>query len=149
MTDRRVHVASAVPAAFLAVAVGHHPAVAVPLVAGVLLPEVDTVSERFHRSWVLHTPLVPALAYAVADRVGVLSPPVAAAVHFLALGMTLHLLADFVYPREMSHEGAAWPVRPTVGSTPWGLLLLGVAWAAQWFLYLAPSFLPWLVGYGG
>jgi len=149
MTTWRRHLASAVPVAFLAVAFGHHPVVAVPLVAGVLLPELDAQAERFHRSWLLHTFLAPALLYAGLDRLGLTSPVVTTAIHFVTLGMALHLLADFVFPREMDHDGAGWPVRPVLVSSPWGLLWLGLAWTVQWFLYLSGAFIPWLVGYGG
>lgn len=149
MTSREVHVVSAVPVAFLAVALGHHPVVAVPLVAGTLLPELDAVAERLHRSWLLHTFLVPALVHAALDRIGALTPAVATAVHFVTLGMALHFLADYLYPREATHPGARWPVRPVLVSAPWGLLWLGVAWTVQWFLYLSPAFVPWLVGLPG
>lgn len=147
MTSRERHVASAVPVAFLAVVLGYHPAVAVPLVAGTLLPELDAVDERLHRSWLLHTFLVPALAYAALDRVGLLPPLLATAIHFVTLGMALHFLADFVYPRESTNEGARWPVRPVLVSAPWGLLWFGLAWTVQWFAYLSPAFVPWLVGF--
>lgn len=148
MTRRAVHVASTVPVAFLAVAVGFHPVVAVPLLCGALLPELDGVRESTHRSWALHTFLVPALAYFAGSRIGVFAarPALLTGLNFLALGTGLHLFADFVYPREMSREGASWPVRPAGPAAHWGLLWLGVSWTVQWFLYLSPEFLPWLVG---
>lgn len=147
MTDRQIHIASVVPLAFLAVAFGYHPVVAVPLLAGVLLPEVDAVTEQLHRSWVFHTFLIPSSTYVLFDSVGLLREPWTVAIHFVTLGMAAHLVADFIYPREMTHSGAGWPVRPTLISSPWGLLWLGIAWTAQWFGYIAPVFIPWLVGY--
>lgn len=147
MTSRETHVVSAIPVAFLAVAVGHHPVVAVPLLVGTLLPELDTVSEQLHRSWLLHTFLGPALVYTGLDRVGLLVPAAATALHFVTLGMALHFLTDYLYPRRTTHDGARWPVRPVLVSAPWGLLWFGVAWAVQWFWYLSPAFIPWLVGF--
>jgi hypothetical protein len=146
MVERRWHLASTVPVAFLAVLQGFHPAVAVPLVAGVFLPEIDTVTDRLHRSWAAHTFLLPAVAYVFGARLGVFEalPVLETAIQFCTLGLVLHLLADYVYPKEMSHEGAEWPVRPVVFSSPWGLIWLGAAWTFQWFAYLAPDFIPWL-----
>jgi hypothetical protein len=148
VTARQLHVASVVPVAFLAVALGAHPVVAVPLLAGALLPDLDAVSERIHRSWALHTFLVPAVAYQLGVRFGAFEavPALLDLVHFLTLGMALHFVLDFIYPRRMSHDGAAWPVRPVGPASHWGLLWLGLAWAGQWLFYLAPAFLPWLVG---
>ncbi|MFC4357664.1 hypothetical protein ACFO0N_06840 [Halobium salinum] len=148
MTAREHHVASAVPVAFLAVVLGHHPAVAVPLLVGVLLPELDAVRSRTHRSWALHTLLLPAVLYVVFGRLGVFeaAPPLLDALNFVAVGTALHLLADYVYPRTMSHEGAVWPVRPVGFSAPWGLLWLGVSWTIQWFGYIVPELVPWLFG---
>lgn len=147
MTERQIHIASVVPVAFIAVAFGYHPIVAIPLLAGVVLPDVDAVAERFHRSWVFHTLLIPSTVYVLLDRIGALTQGSTVAINFVALGMAIHLVADFVYPREMTHSGAGWPVRPVLISSPWGLLWLGVAWTAQWFGYIAPVFIPWLVGY--
>ncbi|WP_224448707.1 hypothetical protein [Haloprofundus salilacus] len=148
MTSRELHVASAIPVAFLAVAFGSHPIVAVPLVVGVLLPVLDAFRADTHRSWLLHTFLFPTLLYQAALRLDVLSavPSVATAIHFLALGMGLHFLADYVYPRRQTNPGAEWPVRPVGFSAPWGLLWLGISWAIQWYGYLAAAFLPWLGG---
>jgi len=147
VTERQIHIASVVPVAFIAVAFGYHPIVAIPLLAGVVLPDVDAVAERFHRSWVFHTLLIPSTVYVLLDRIGALTQGSTVAINFVALGMAIHLVADFVYPREMTHSGAGWPVRPVLISSPWGLLWLGVAWTAQWFGYIAPVFIPWLVGY--
>lgn len=148
MTSRQAHVLSVVPVAVLGVALGSHPVVAVPLLAGALLPELDARSERTHRSWLLHTFLLPAVAYQLGTRTGAFTavPALLDAVHFLALGMALHFVLDYVYPRKMTHDGAAWPVRPVGPASHWGLLWLGLAWAGQWLFYLAPAFLPWLVG---
>ncbi|WP_284010435.1 hypothetical protein [Haloarcula pelagica] len=147
MTRREIHVASAVPVAFLAVIIGHHPLFAVPLVAGTVLPELDALREHVHRSWALHTFLLPAVMFAGLESVSLLSPLAATAIHFVTLGMALHFVTDYVYPREMTHVGARWPVRPVVVSAPWGLLWLGVSWTVQWFLYLSSDFIPWLVGF--
>jgi len=146
VTDRELHLASAVPIAFVAVALGYHPVVALPLVVGTLLPELDAVTERLHRSWLLHTFLVPATVYQVAQAVDVATPTLVTAINFVTAGMALHFLMDYVYPQTMSHQGAEWPVRPAGPASHWGLLWLGAAWAFQWFLYLSPEFLPWLVG---
>lgn len=146
MTKREHHLASTVPVAFLAVALGYHPLVAVPLIVGVLLPEIDAHSQATHRSWLLHTFLAPALVYWALVRTGLASDAAVVAVHFVTVGMGLHFLADYVYPRKMSHRGAEWPVRPVGISAPWGLIWLGAAWALQWFAYLAPAFLPWVAG---
>lgn len=146
MTTRRQHLASAVPVAVLTVAVGFSPVVVVPLFAGVLLPDLDALSERTHRSWLLHTFLAQTLAYQLAIVAGI--PPdgqLVELLHFVSLGVALHLLADYIYPHGRDHKGAEWPVRPTVGSAPWGLVFLGVSWLLQWFGYLANTFIPWLV----
>jgi membrane-bound metal-dependent hydrolase YbcI (DUF457 family) len=145
-TSRELHLLSVVPIAFLAVIGGYLPWVAVPLVAGVLLPELDAVDRRLHRSWLLHTFMPPTVAYWLLARTGLAetSPWLVTAVHFLALGMLVHFLADYVYPRGMDNPGAEWPVRPVFFSAPWGLIWLGTAWFVQWFLYLSPAFLPWL-----
>lgn len=146
MSDRKLHLASTVPVAFLAVASGFHPLYVVPLVVGVFLPELDAIRPDIHRSWALHTYLVPAIVYVLARAGGLFGavPVLKPTLQFVTLGLTLHFLADYVYPQEMSHEGAVWPVRPTVFSAPWGLIWLGAAWTFQWFVYLAPSFVPWL-----
>ncbi|SFL31908.1 hypothetical protein SAMN04487950_3321 [Halogranum rubrum] len=148
MTAREHHLLSVIPVAFLAVAVGYHPAVAVPLVVGVFLPELDTFNEKTHRSWLLHTLLLPAFVYLVLSQMnGFAAVPWALdALNFIALGMALHLFADYVYPRRQTHTGAVWPVRPVGRSAHWGLLWMGVAWTVQWFVYLVPEFIPWLVG---
>lgn len=143
-TTWELHLLSTIPLAFLAVALGHHPAYAIPLVVGSLLPELDATDRRFHRSWLLHTFLAPALVYWTLETVGLLTEVIAVSVHFLTLGMLLHFLADYVYPRGMDHPGAEWPVRPVFFSAPWGLIWLGTSWLLQWFLYLSPAFLPWL-----
>lgn len=148
VTSRRVHLATAAVGMVVAVALGKHPVFVLPLVVGVLLPELDTVRESVHRSWLLHTFLLPALAYLLLARTGVLQqfPVVLETLNFVSLGMALHFIPDFVYPRKMTHEGAEWPVRPTGFSAPWGLLWLGLAWFVQWFVYLVPEFIPWLGG---
>ena len=145
-TSRELHLLSVVPVAFIAVLGGYHPWVAAPLVAGVMLPELDAIDQRLHRSWLLHTFTVPAVAYwaLVRTGLGATSPWLVTTVHFLALGMGVHFLADYVYPRGMDHPGAEWPVRPVFFSAPWGLIWLGVAWFVQWFAYLSPAFLPWV-----
>lgn len=146
MVDRELHLGSAVPVAFLAVAQGFHPVYVLPLLVGVFLPEVDAVDRRLHRSWALHTYLLPAVAYVAGVVSGAFAavPVTETALQFVTLGMTLHFLADYVYPKGMSHEGARWPVRPVGFSAPWGLIWFGAAWTVQWFAYIAPSFLPWL-----
>lgn len=133
----------------MSIALGNHPLVAFPLVAGVLLPDLDAVREDTHRSWALHTFLVPAIVYQLALRSGLLAstPSIGTALHFLTLGMTLHFGYDYVYPKEQTNAGSAWPVRPVGPSAPWGLLWLGVSWLLQWYFYLSPAFLPWLVGF--
>lgn len=148
-TSRELHLLSSVPAAFLLVAVGYHPISVVPLVAGVLLPELDTADERLHRSWLVHTYLFPALLYWGVTAAGLHTarPWLVTGIHLLSVGMTLHFAADYVYPKGMDDPGAAWPVRPVVFSTPWGLVWLGLSWFVQWFLYLSPAFLPWIVSH--
>ncbi|GAB3035543.1 hypothetical protein [Natronobiforma cellulositropha] len=147
MTGVRTHLVSLVPPALLAVILGFHPAYLLAMVAGVLLPTVDALDERLHRSWLFHTFLVPAILYELLVQSGVDSalPAAVVALHFLTIGMLFHFVFDFVYPKEMSHEGTEWPVQPTIWSAPWGLFWLGLAWLFQWFVYLAPAFLPWLV----
>lgn len=148
MTSRRTHLLSVLPLWLLALAIGHSPLSLVWLVAGAVLPELDSFDRRFHRSWALHTFLVPALAYRGLDAVGAFEavPGLLGALNLVSVGAAAHFFADYVYPREQSHPGAAWPVRPSIGSAPWGLVLLGLSWALQWFVYLVPEFLPWLVG---
>ncbi|MFC6723171.1 hypothetical protein ACFQE1_01940 [Halobium palmae] len=137
---------STIPVAFLAVAKGYHPAAVVPLLIGVFLPELDTVRSGFHRSWLVHTFLVPAVIYVLGSRSGLFGsvPILETTLQFITLGLTLHFFADYVYPQRMSHEGAVWPVRPEGFSAPWGLIWLGMVWTFQWFGYLVPSFIPWL-----
>jgi len=146
VVERRLHLVSTVPVAFLAVAQGFHPAAVIPLLIGVFLPELDTFRSNLHRSWLVHTFLAPTVLYVLGSRSGVFEmiPLLETVLQFVTLGMTLHLLADYLYPRRMSHEGAAWPVRPEGFSAPWGLIWLGAAWTFQWFAYLVPSFIPWL-----
>lgn len=146
MTSRRVHVLSTVPTMILALVLGYHPIFLLALVAGALLPDVDAVDRRFHRSWIFHTFLPPTILFQVAVVAGVTDQAVYTAIHFLTVGMGLHFLFDFVYPKEQTHPGAEWPVRPSIWSAPWGLMWLGLSWFAQWFLYLSPAFLPWLFG---
>ena len=146
MVERRLHLASTVPVAFLAVAQGFHPLVVVPLLIGTFLPELDTVRSDLHRSWLIHTFLAPAVLYVTFVQTGVFDalPVLETVLQFVTLGMTLHFLADYVYPQRMTHQGAVWPVRPEAFSAPWGLIWLGAAWTFQWFAYLVPSFIPWL-----
>ncbi|MCU4975060.1 hypothetical protein OB955_20360 [Halobacteria archaeon AArc-m2/3/4] len=126
------------------VLVGFHPVVLFCLLIGVFIPDVDAIDERVHRSWIFHTFLPPTVAYVTLTIAGYGSA--ITFVHFVTIGMLVHFVLDFVYPKHQIHDGAAWPVRPTIGSAPWGLLLLGISWTIQWFLYLSNSFLPWLVG---
>jgi len=148
-TSRELHLLSVVPVAFLFVLLGYHPLAAVPLVAGALLPEIDTLEERFHRSWLVHTYLFPALLYWAIVNSGFAGsyPWLVTVVHLLAVGMTLHFLIDYVYPKGMDHPGAVWPVRPVFFSAYWGLIWLGISWLVQWFIYLSTAFLPWLVAH--
>lgn len=147
MTDRTTHLLSVVPIAILGLVVGYHPAYGLALVAGVLLPEIDTVSPSTHRSWLFHTFLPAAIVYDLAyvTGVGERFPAIPIAIHFLTLGMAFHFLLDYVYPRRQSNEGAEWPVRPALFSAPWGLMWFGLAWFAQWFGYLSFAFFPWLL----
>jgi len=119
----------------------------VPLVAGALFPEVDATDERLHRSWLFHTYLIPTLVYFAITSVGIGESHqwLVTGVHVFSVGLTLHFLADYIYPKGMDHPGSVWPVRPFVISAPWGLIWLGVAWLIQWFVYLSDAFLPWIV----
>jgi len=148
-TSRELHLLSVVPVAFLFVLLGYHPLAALPLVVGVLLPELDTVDDRVHRSWLLHTYLFPALLYWVLVNTGLSGthPWLLTSIHLLTVGMTVHFLADYVYPKGMDHRGAVWPVRPVFFSAYWGLIWLGISWLIQWFIYLSTAFLPWLVAH--
>ncbi|WP_276257108.1 hypothetical protein [Halomontanus rarus] len=146
MTTRKVHVLSTLPTMLLALVLGYHPIFFVALVAGVLLPEIDTVDRRFHRSWLFHTFLAPAIVYQLALVAGVRSEAVYTGIHFVTLGMVLHFVFDYVAPKTQTHPGAEWPVRPSIWSAPWGLMWFGLSWFAQWFLYLSVAFIPWLVG---
>jgi len=148
MTSRRQHIASLVPAALLAITIEFHPGYIVAMAAGVLLPEIDAVTPRLHRSWIFHTALIPAIGYQFLLQSGVaeLISQTVLVVHFATVGILFHLLFDFVYPKEMEHAGAEWPVRPTIFSEPWGLMWLGLSWFTQWFIYLSPAFVPWLLG---
>ncbi|MEY7848419.1 hypothetical protein AB7C87_04360 [Natrarchaeobius sp. A-rgal3] len=137
----------AVVAPFGAVAllVGYHPVFLFGLLVGVVLPDVDAADERVHRSWFFHTFLPPTVAFVALSAAGVDGAAVTF-VHFVTLGMVAHFVLDFVYPRVQRNPGAEWPVRPTIGSAPWGILWLGLSWSVQWFLYLSVSFLPWVIG---
>lgn len=147
MTSRSVHLVSLIPIALLSVVLDYHPAYWLALAVGVLLPEGDTISPALHRSWVFHTFLPVAAAYQAIQllQLGSRYPWLVVTLHFVTLGLGFHFLFDFIYPKTQSHEGSEWPVRPTFFSVPWGLMWLGLAWLAQWFGYLAVSFLPWIV----
>ncbi|MDZ5811820.1 hypothetical protein U4E84_10755 [Halorubrum sp. AD140] len=147
MTSREFHLTSCVPVAFIAVLLGHHPLIVVPLVVGALLPELDTVDERCHRSWLAHSLFLPAVAHWSLRQGDLLTPVVERSIHFVTVGLVLHLLADYVYPKGMDHQGSEWPVRPAFPAPYWGLFWMGLAWAFQWFWYLVPEFLPWLAGF--
>lgn len=130
--------------------VGFNPLFVLPTAAGAWTPDLDAGSESFHRSWMLHTFLLPTVLYglfAVAG-LGTRFPFLLDTVHFFALGMGAHFLLDYVHPREMSHDGSEWPIKPSVWSMPWGFMWLGFAWAYQWFFYLSRHFIPWLAGLG-
>lgn len=145
MTARWLSVATAAPAGVLALVFGYNPVYLLALFCGAVLPDVDAFDRRFHRSWLFHTYLAPTIAFVLVALTG-FGPAVVVVIHFLTLGMTAHFVCDFVYPKRRTHEGAEWPVRPTVWSAPWGLMWLGLAWFAQWFLYLVPAFFPWMLG---
>lgn len=146
MTSPRTHVLSLIPIAILTIALGYHPAYLITLVAGVLLPEVDTISPKIHRSWIFHAFLPTAILYQIIYQSGFESrlPTAVVVVHFITVGMAWHFLFDYVYPKSQSNDGAEWPVRPTVFSEPWGLFWFGLSWLVQWFSYLSSAFLPWL-----
>lgn len=151
MTSRRVHLLSIIPIALLSGLLGYHPIYWAALVIGVLLPEVDTVSSRFHRSWLFHTFLPTAIMYQILIQSGIGDrfPYLITAIHFVTIGLFFHFLFDYVYPKNQTNEGAAWPVKPTFFSEPWGLLWLGFSWFVQWFIYLSGSFIPWVFGLHG
>lgn len=148
MTSRRIHVLSILPFALLSGVLGYHPIYWLALLIGVLLPELDTVSSRLHRSWLFHTFLPTAVAYQCLVQSGLADqfPFLVTGVHFATVGLSLHFLFDFVYPKGQTNDGAEWPVRPTVFSAPWGLMWLGLAWFVQWFAYLSSAFVPWVFG---
>lgn len=148
MTSKKIHIVSLIPVAILTVILGYHPIYWFPLLGGVLLPEVDAVSPRLHRSWIFHTFLIPALLYQICiqSRLNEEFSVAVLIIHFITVGMMFHFLFDFVYPKNQTHNGAEWPVRPTIFSDPWGLMWLGLSWAFQWFAYLSNSFIPWLFG---
>lgn len=147
-TSRELHLLTAVPVAFVGVLAGYHPVYAIPLVIGVLFPELDSFDERTHRSWLVHTFLFPAILYWIVSKIGLAATPwFVTTINVFTLGMLVHFLADYVYPKGMDHRGAVWPVRPVFFSAPWGLVWLGVAWFLQWFGYLSPVFLPWLASH--
>ncbi|SIR66123.1 hypothetical protein SAMN05421858_3197 [Haladaptatus litoreus] len=148
MNNRKRYLIGAIVMGVLAVLGGNHPVAVLPIFLGAFLPELDAGRESTHRSWVFHTFLVPALVYKSGRMVGLFEsvPMSLTVVNFVALGLLVHFVIDFVFPRMQDHDGASWPVRPTVLSEPWGLIFLGCAWTVQWFWYLVPEFLPWLVG---
>lgn len=146
MTSRTTHVLSLMPVALLTVVLGYHPGYWLALVAGVLLPEIDTISPATHRSWIFHTFLPSAALYQCLYQLGIGEqfPAALQVVHFATIGMFFHFLFDFVYPKDQSNDGAEWPVRPAFFSDVWGLTWLGLSWFAQWFSYLSFAFIPWL-----
>lgn len=145
-TSRPFLVLSTVPTMVLALVLGYHPLYFLPLVAGALLPDVDAIDRRLHRSWCFHTFLPPAILFQIALVLGIEHTAVYTAIHFVTIGMLFHFLFDYVYPKTQRHPGAEWPVRPSIWSAPWGLMWFGLSWFAQWFLYLSVAFLPWVVG---
>lgn len=147
MTSRSTHVLSLIPIAVLTLVLGYHPSYLLALIAGVLLPEVDTASPTIHRSWLFHTFLPTTVLYQLVNQfnVGEQFPFVVTLVHFITLGMAFHFLFDYVFPKTQSNKGAEWPIKPTFFSAPWGLTWLGLSWLAQWFGYVSIAFLPWLV----
>ncbi|MFC6964871.1 hypothetical protein [Halocatena marina] len=145
MTGRSLYVGAALLVGISAVVLGAYPIWILPIIVGVLIPNIDTIRERFHRSWLFHTFLAPTLAYKVViNPVIPWSGLLVELVHFTALGMMIHFVFDYIYPQRKQSSGSEWPIRPSLGSEPWGIMLLGIAWFVQWFLYLAPAFLPWL-----
>lgn len=146
MSHKRTYILTGAPIGLLAVVLGYHPGYLLALLCGTLVPNIDTVDSRVHRSWLFHTYLAPTIIYVLVSLLGLASLRIVSVLHFLTLGMTAHFVCDYVYLKNQTHNGAAWPVRPTFWSAPWGLMWLGLAWFAQWFLYLAPSFIPWVIG---
>lgn len=148
MTSRRTHLVSLVPPAILAIILGYHPGYLLAMTVGVLLPNVDAAHPRLHRSWAFHTFLVPAILYQGVELSGIAEnfPTIVLVLNFITVGLVFHFVLDFAYPKQMAHDGAEWPVRPTVFSDPWGLMWLGLSWFIQWFLYLSDVFVPWVLG---
>lgn len=125
---------------------GVHPIGIVPITIGVFLPNIDTFREKYHRSWLTHTYLAPALLFIVVDQANVANslPIVVIWINLASIGLSVHFFCDYIYPKTQTHPGSEWPVRPSIGSTPWGLIWLGVSWSIQWFGYLAVEFIPWI-----
>jgi len=150
MTDKTTRIGLVASIGIAGVIVGFHPLFALPAAAGAWFPDLDVGSEVYHRSWGVHTFLPPTLLYGLVHVLGLpnIYPFLLDAVHFFTLGMCAHFLLDYVYPRRMTHNGSAWPIKPTIWSMPWGFFWLAIAWGYQWFFYLSRHFLPWLFGFG-
>lgn len=150
MTDDRLRLGLVTGITIAGIFVGFSPLFAVAAAIGAWLPDLDATAEWFHRSWALHTFLPPSIVYPLIVLIGLdqLFPFLLDAVHFLTLGMCAHFFLDYVYPRDLAHDGTEWPIRPTIWSMPWGFLWLGLAWMYQWLFYLSRHFLPWMVGLG-
>lgn len=146
MNGWKSYLLPAVPIAIVAILLGFHPIMLVGLGIGALFPNVDTVDVRVHRSWFFHTFFPPTVLYLLVTTAGYESTHIFAFIHFITIGMGIHFILDYIYPKSQHHPGAEWPVRPTIWSAPWGILWLGIAWTIQWFFYLSSAFLPWLVG---
>ncbi len=147
MTSRTLRALFFVSVSILIITIGYHPVFILAFGLGLIIPDVDSLDPRFHRSWVFHTFLPSAIAYQmlVISNVGTRYPPFVTGIHFVTIGMFFHFLLDYVYPKGMSNDGSSWPIKPTIFSSPWGLMWLGFSWLIQWFAYLSIAFLPWLV----
>lgn len=126
---------------------GIHPLGIAPIIVGVFLPDIDAFKEKYHRSWLAHTYLAPALMFILVNQINItnISSIIINIINLLSVGITIHFFCDYIYPKSQTHTGSEWPVRPSIGSTPWGLIWLGISWSIQWFGYLSIEFIPWLI----
>ncbi|WP_248910815.1 hypothetical protein [Halocatena marina] len=113
---------------------------------GAILPNIDKKVDGLHRSWIFHTTLSTTFLYHIlkVSNLSTIVPQLVTGIHYLTIGIILHMIVDFGLKDEMEGSGTQWPINPSLGSEAWGLIFLGISWGIQWFFYLSSVFIPWI-----